>query len=365
MSLASRISLGSVCDYRQAADYLKKALVFGITGQDGSYLAKLLLRKGYQVYGTHRNPAFPDFWRLRYLGIQDEVSLLPLEVFNKESLAKAVNLSQPDEIYNLASQSTVKASFDDPTTSDEVTGSRVTMILEAIRRIDPRIRFFQASSREVFGRHGQGRRNESSHIRPESPYAAAKAYAGWLVNIYREKHGIFACNGILFNHESPLRGLEFVTRKISDAVARISLGMADSLELGSLDVRRDWGYAGDYVEAMWLMLQDQSPDDMVIATGETHTVREFLRKAFGLVGLDWKRHVVSSLSEDTGGKGGAISGDISRIKSRLGWQPETGFDQLIEMMVKEDVARWQRWLQGEIFPWDIDPGPVPCSSRTP
>ena len=336
---------------------MKKALIIGSTGQDGAYLAKFLGDKGYQVYGTYRRLPASNFWRLQYLGIHNDIELIPVDMLDGDSIVKAITTSQPDEVYNLASQSTVKASFEQPIIGGEDTGLGVTRILEAIRNINPRIRFYQASSSELFGRGGQKPRTEASPFHPANPYAAAKLYAYWMTNIYREKYGIFACNGILFNHESPLRGLDFVSRKISNAVARISLGLEKRLCLGNLGAKRDWGYAAEYVEAMWSMLQQQQPDDYVIATSEAHSVKEFVVKAFGMVNLNWQEYVqvdekyLAPLGE------GALRGDYSKAKKVLGWEPKVKFDELVELMVKEDMSRWQRWLKGEKFPWDAPSSP--------
>jgi len=331
---------------------MKKALIIGSTGQDGAYLAKFLGDKGYRVYGTYRKQPSSNLWRLRYLDIHKKIELIPIDMLDKESITKGIATSQPDEIYNLASQSTIKASLEQPITGGEDTGLAVTRILEAIRKINPKIRFYQASSRELFGPGGTGVRTEASPFQPANPYAAAKLYAYWMVNIYRNKYSIFACNGILFNHESPLRGLEFVSRKISNAVAKIFLGIERQLTLGNLEAKRDWGYAPDYVEAMWAMLQQPQPDDYVIATGEAHSVKEFVVKAFGMVGLNWQEYVRVDKKYPVLLYDGTLRGDYSKAKRVLGWEPKVKFDGLVGLMVKEDMSRWQRWLKGERFPWD-------------
>ena len=341
---------------------MKKALIIGSTGQDGAYLAKFLDGKGYQVYGTYRKLPVSNLWRLQYLSIHNDIKLLPINMLDGDSITKAITTSQPDEIYNLASQSTVRASFEQPIIGGEDTGLGVTKILEAIRSINPRIRFYQASSSELFGRRKPGLRTETSPFHPANPYAAAKLYAYWIANIYREKYGIFACNGILFNHESPLRGLEFVSRKISNAVAKISLGLEKQLCLGSLEAKRDWGYAAEYVEAMWSMLQQQQPDDYVIATSEAHSVKEFVAKAFGMVGLNWQEYVRVDKEYPVLLYNGALRGDYSKAKRVLGWEPKVKFDRLVELMVKEDLNRWQRWLKGEKIPWDA-PHDTPLSQE--
>jgi GDPmannose 4,6-dehydratase len=332
---------------------MKKALIIGSTGQDGAYLAKFLYNKGYQVYGTYRNLPTSNLWRLQYLNIHDNIKLLPIDMLDGNSITKAITTSQPDEVYNLASQSTVRASFEQPITGGEDTGLGVTRILEAIRDINPKIRFYQASSSELFTRSESGLRTEMSPFHPGNPYAAAKLYAYWMTNIYRDTYGIFVCNGILFNHESPLRGLEFVSRKISNTVAKIFLGLEKRLYLGSLEAERDWGYATEYVEAMWSMLQQPQSGDYVIATGEAHSVKEFVVKAFGIFGLNWQEYVrvdkgyLTPLVKET------LRGDYSKAKKVLGWEPKIKFDKLVELMVNEDLSRWQRRLKGEKFPWDI------------
>lgn len=330
----------------------KNALITGITGQDGAYLAQFLLDKGYRVYGTYRRISTPNFWRLQYLDVFDKVDLIPADLLDTSSIVEAVKVSQPDEIYHLAAQSFVFASFEQPVGAGEITGLGVTRILEVIREMNPKIRFYQASTSELYGRGNIVPQTEGTPFQPSSPYAAAKLYGHWVTRIYREGYGIFACNGILFNHESPLRGLEFVTRKISNAVAKIALGVDNKLRLGNLEAKRDWGYAPEYVESMWLILQQDEPDDYVIATGETHSVKEFVVKAFTVAGLDWKKHTkldkrfLRPLDVDF------LQGDYSKAKRKLGWRPQVKFDKLAEIMVREDLSRWERWLKGERFPWD-------------
>ena len=330
----------------------KNALITGITGQDGAYLARFLLDKGYRVYGTYRRLSTPNFWRLQYLDIFDKVDLVPADLLDTSSIVEAVKVSQPDEIYHLAAQSFVSASFEQPVGAGEITGLGVTRVLEVIREINPKIKFYQASTSELYGRGGTVPQTEKTAFQPSSPYAAAKLYGHWVSRIYREGYGIFACNGILFNHESPLRGLEFVTRKISNAVAKIALGVDNQLRLGNLEAKRDWGYAPEYVESMWLILQQDEPDDYVIATGETHSVKEFVVKAFTVAGLDWEKYTkldkrfLRPLDVDF------LQGDYSKAKRKLGWRPQVKFDKLAEIMVREDLSRWERWLKGERFPWD-------------
>jgi len=331
---------------------MKRALITGITGQDGAYLAKFLLDKGYKVYGIYRRVSTPNFWRLQYLDIFEKINLIPADIEDMSSIIEAIKISDPDEVYHLAAQSFVGASFEQPISTGYITGLSVTRILEAIRKINHKIKFYQASTSELYGNNGLSIQNENSPFKPTSPYAAAKLYGYWITKIYRESYNIFVCNGILFNHESPIRGLEFVTRKISNTVARISLGLENELRLGNLDAKRDWGYAPEYVESMWLMLQKDEPDDYVIATGEVHSVKEFCEKAFEVVGLNWEKYVKIDKRFlrllDTN----YLCGDYSKAQRELGWEPKIKFDKLVKIMVKEDLDRWERWQKGERFPWD-------------
>jgi GDPmannose 4,6-dehydratase len=330
----------------------KRALITGITGQDGAYLAKFLLGKGYEVFGTYRRLSTPNFWRLQYLNIFDKVNLIPADLVDTGSIVEAIKISEPDEIYHLAAQSFVGASFEQPVGTGDVTGLGVTRILEAVRHIDPGIKFYQASTSEIYGRGHSFSLTENSPFHPASPYAAAKLYGYWLTKQYREGYNIFACNGILFNHESPLRGLEFVTRKISNAVAKIALGIDKEVFLGNLEAKRDWGYAPDYVESMWLMLQQKEPDDYVIATNESHSVKEFAEKAFAVVGLDWQKYVKVDKKFLRPLDINFLQGDYSKAKEKLRWEPKVRFDELVKIMVEEDLNRWERWQRGERFPWD-------------
>lgn len=331
---------------------MKHALVTGITGQDGAYLAEFLLKKGYKVYGTFRRLSTPNFWRLQYLGIFDQIELLPVDLLDSFSITEAIKISQPDEIYNLAAQSFVGASFEQPLASAEITGLGVVKFLEAIRNIAPDVKFYQASTSEMFGDNQFTEQSEDTQFEPSSPYAAAKLYAHSMVKIYRKGYGIYACNGILFNHESPIRGLEFVTRKITNAVAKISLGLEEYIELGNIEAKRDWGYAPEYVEAMWLMLQQESPDDYVIATNETHTIKEFLEVAFRFVGLDWEKYVRIDERFMRPVDVRYLKGNYQKSLDNLGWQPKTRFSKLAEIMLQSDVERWKNWSNGEHFPWD-------------
>jgi len=330
----------------------KRALITGVTGQDGAYLAQFLLDKGYQVFGTFRRISTPNFWRIQYLNIFDKIGLIPVELIDTASITEAIISSKPDEIYNLAAQSFVGASFEQPVGTANVSGVAVPRILEVIRQVNPKIRFYQASTSELYGNHGKNILRESSPFRPVSPYAAAKIYGYWLTRIYREGYGIFAVNGILFNHESPLRGLEFVTRKITNSVAKIAIGLEKELCLGNLSAKRDWGYAPDYVKSMWLMLQHPTADDYVVATNESHSVEDFVREAFEAVGLNWKKHVKIDKRFMRPIDVNLLQGDYSKARKKLGWKPEVRFKKLVRIMVEEDLQRWQRWQQGEIFPWD-------------
>jgi GDPmannose 4,6-dehydratase len=335
---------------------MKKALITGITGQDGAYLAKFLLDKGYEVYGTYRRLSTPNFWRLEYLGIFDEVNLIPADLSDTGSIVEALKISEPDEVYHLAAQSFVEASFETPAATGDITGLSVTRILEAIRQNRQDVKFYFAATSEMFGKTGllNGGKplNENDIFRPMSPYAAAKVYAFWITQIYREGYGIFAVNGILFNHESPLRGLEFVTRKIANEVAKISLGLSEELRLGNLAAKRDWGYAPEHVEAMWLMLQNHEANDFVIATGEAHSVKEFVEKSFDVVNLDWQDYVKVDKRFFRPLDVPCLVGDYSKAEKELGWRPRTKFNKLAETLVREEVSRWERWLNGERFPWD-------------
>jgi len=330
----------------------KRALITGVTGQDGAYLAKFLLGKGYQVFGTYRRLSTPNFWRLQYLDVFDKVSLIPADLIDAASVIEAIKISEPDEVYHLAAQSFVGTSFEQPIGAGEITGLGVTRVLEATREVNAKIKFYQASTSELYGGGNIEPQTEDTPFQPSSPYAAAKLYGYWVTKIYREGYGIFACNGILFNHESPLRGLEFVTRKISNTVAKIALGLEKELRLGNLEAKRDWGYAPEYVESMWLILQQETPDDYVIATNETHSVKEFVESAFNVVGLDWGKYVKVDERFLRPLDVNFLQGDYSKAKRKLGWGPRVKFAELVELMVKEDLSRWQRWQKGERFPWD-------------
>jgi len=335
----------------------KTALITGITGQDGPYLADFLLDKNYEIYGTYRRTSSPNFWRLQSLGILDQINLVPVDLADASSLTEAVRVSEPDEVYHLAAQSFVGASFEAPLSTGDVTGLATCRLLEAIRHNAPGCRFYQASTSELYGNAGEAPQNEETEFNPVSPYAAAKLYAHNITQTYRGGYDIFACAGILFNHESPLRGLEFVTRKISNAVARIKLGLQEKVYLGNLDAKRDWGYAPEYVEAMWRMLQQDAPDDYVIATGEAHSVRDFCEAAFGHVDLDWEACVEVDQRFFRPIDVNVLRGDPSKAERELGWERGTSFHHLVETMVDADLERWRRWEKGEKFPWDAPDHP--------
>ena len=318
---------------------MKRALVTGITGQDGSYLAEFLLQKDYMVFGMVRRSSTDNLARIEHL--LGQIELRPGDLLDQSSLTSILREAQPDEVYNLAAQSFVPASWEQPIATTQYTALGVARLLEAIRLECPHARFYQASSSEMFGKALEVPQNERTPLYPRSPYGVAKTYGHWVTVNYRESHNIFACSGILFNHESPRRGKEFVSRKVTDAVARIARGLATELRLGNLEARRDWGYAGDYVEAMWLMLQQDSPDDYVIATGETHSVRELVEIAFAAAGLDWKRHVKIDPKLLRPAEVELLQGDSTKARRQLGWKPTVSFRDLIETMVKADLEAHQ------------------------
>ncbi len=319
---------------------MKTALITGITGQDGSYLAELLLAKGYRVVGMVRRSSTVNFSRLEH--IQDRIEIVQGDLLDQSSMMDIMAEYQPDEVYNLAAQSFVPTSWKQPVLTGEFTGLGVTRILEAMRLTRPTARFYQASSSEMFGKVQAVPQTETTPFYPRSPYGVAKVYGHWITVNYRESYNLFACSGILFNHESPRRGLEFVTRKVSHMVAKIKLGLADKLPMGNLEAQRDWGFAGDYVKAMWLMLQQDQPDDYVIATNETHSVRELCAVAFGCVGLDYRDFVVEDPRFFRPAEVDLLIGDPAKAKAQLGWQPETSFRQLVEMMVTADLQALKR-----------------------
>jgi len=315
----------------------KAALITGITGQDGSYLAEFLLSKGYTVYGLVRRSSTINFERLFHL--QDKIELIPGDLLDQNSLISALQHSAAEEVYNLASQSFVPTSWNQPVLTGEFTALGVTRMLEAVRFVNPRIRFYQASSSEMFGMVRESPQNETTPFYPRSPYGVAKLYGHWITVNYRESYNLFACSGILFNHESPRRGFEFVTRRVTYGAARIKLGLQQKLRMGNLDAERDWGFAGDYVQAMWMMLQQDKPQDYVIATGVTHSVRQLLEVAFGHLGLDCRKYIETDPALLRPAEVHHLRGDFSKAQRELGWKPTMSFEQLIKLMVDEDIAR--------------------------
>jgi len=315
----------------------KKALITGITGQDGSYLAEFLLKQGYDVYGMVRRTSTVRYERIQH--IQNQLHIIQGDMGDLSSLITAIKDIQPDEIYNLAAQSFVPTSWNQPVFTGDITGLGVTRILDAIRSVNPEIRFYQASSSEMFGKVQEVPQRETTPFYPRSPYGVAKVYGHWITINYRESYDMFACSGILFNHESPRRGMEFVTRKVTYHAAKIKLGLANEIRIGNTDAKRDWGYAGDYVRAMWLMLQQDAPDDYVVATGETHSVERLLEVAFSCVDLDWQNHAVQDPRFMRPAEVDLLVGDPSKAGSKLGWEPQVSFEKLITMMVESDLQK--------------------------
>ena len=322
---------------------MRKALITGITGQDGSYLAEFLLEKGYQVIGMVRRTSTLNFERIRH--IQERITLVQGDLLDQMSLIDLLKEHRPHEVYNLAAQSFVPTSWKQPVLTGEFTALGVTRLLDAIRLVDPEIRFYQATSSEIFGKVREVPQRETTPLYPRSPYGVAKVYGHWITVNYRESYNLFACSGILFNHESPRRGLEFVTRKSTYGAARIKLRLANELRMGNLEARRDWGYAGDYVRAMWMMLQQSEPDDYVIATGETHSVREWLEECFGYLGLNWQDYVVVDPQYLRPAEVDQLIGDPSKARQKLGWKPEVSFKELVHLMVDADLALVRQQMQ--------------------
>jgi GDPmannose 4,6-dehydratase len=318
----------------------KRAIITGITGQDGSYLAELLLAKGYEVVGVVRRSSTPNYWRIQHL--LDRITLRPADLLDQLSLLRLIEAVRPDEFYNLAAMSFVPASWDQPLLTGDFNAMGVTRVLDAVRQVDPSIKLYQASSSEMYGRVREVPQTELTPFYPRSPYGVSKVFGHYITVNYRESYDMFAVSGVLFNHESPRRGLEFVTRKVTDGVARIKLGLANDLALGNLDAKRDWGFAGDYVRAMWMMLQQPDADDYVIATGVTHSVRELVEVAFAHAGLDWQRYVRVDPTFLRPAEVDLLIGDASKAKHVLGWEPHVTFEQLIQIMVDEDVRRLSR-----------------------
>jgi GDPmannose 4,6-dehydratase len=318
----------------------KRALITGITGQDGSYLAELLLERGYEVIGAVRRTSAPNLWRIAH--VLDRIEIRPADLLDQLSIIRLLDATRPTELYNLAAMSFVPASWDQPMLTGEFNAQGVTRVLEAIRHVDPSIRLYQASSSEMYGKVREVPQTELTPFYPRSPYGVSKVFGHYITVNYRESYDLFACSGILFNHESPRRGLEFVTRKVTDGVARIKLGLASTLSLGNLDAQRDWGFAGDYVRAMWLMLQQPQPDDYVIATGVAHSVRELVETAFEHAGLDWQKHVRTDPALLRPAEVDHLIGDASKARTVLGWQPAVDFTGLVRMMVDADLERLSR-----------------------
>jgi len=325
---------------RQDASRFAKALITGITGQDGSYLAEFLLEKGYKVYGMVRRASTENFERINH--IRDKIQLEQADLLDQLSIIELIKKTKPDEIYNLAAQSFVPTSWNQPVLTGEFNALGVTKILEGIRLVNPKIKFYQASSSEMFGKVREVPQNEKTPFYPRSPYGVAKVYGHFITVNYRESYGIFACSGILFNHESPRRGKEFVSRKVTDGVAQIKLGLSKKLYLGNLEAKRDWGYAGDYVRAMWLMLQNDKAEDFVIATGVNHSVKDLVKIAFAHVGLDWKKYVKVDPKLVRPAEVDILLGDPSYARKKLGWKPEVKFENLIKMMVDADLERYKK-----------------------
>ncbi len=318
---------------------MKTALITGVTGQDGSYLAEFLLKKDYEVYGIVRRSSSSNFERIKH--IQDDLKLLQGDLLDQNSLIGAIEASCPDEVYNLGAQSFVPTSWNQPVLTGEFTALGVTRILEAIRLVNKKIRFYQASSSEMFGKVAEVPQNEQTVFYPRSPYGVAKLYAHWITVNYRESYDLFCCSGILFNHESPRRGLEFVTKKVSNGVARIKMGLSNELRMGNLDAKRDWGFAGDFVEAMWLMVQQDEPEDYVISTDEAHSVKELVEVAFDYVGLNWKDYVVIDPKFVRPAEVDLLLGDSAKARNKLKWLPKVKFEELIRMMVDYDIERYK------------------------
>ncbi len=325
----------------------KCALITGITGQDGSYLADFLLEKGYAVHGMVRRASTETFDRIEHL--RDKIAIHQGDLLDQLSLIRLLEEAQPDELYNLGAMSFVPTSWNQPVLTGEFTALGVTRLLEAVRLVNPKIRIYQASSSEMFGKVREIPQKETTPFYPRSPYGVAKVYGHFITVNYRESFGLWACSGILFNHESPRRGKEFVTRKVTDTAARIKLGLTDKLHLGNLDARRDWGYAGDYVRAMWLMLQQDEPDDYVISTGEAHSVRELVEIAFDRVGLNWQDYVISEQSLYRPAEVDFLIGDYSKAKDKLGWEPRVSFQELVEMMVDSDLESCKRLMEHNLL----------------
>ena len=331
---------------------MKRALITGITGQDGAYLAKLLLEKGYKVFGGHRKVSIANFWRLHYLNIYDKIDFLPFDLSDSKSISKMLKNSEPDVVYNCAAQSAVASSFDHPSYTSDVTGSGVIRILEGIKNFNDKIKFFQAASSEMYGLEKSVTKNENTSFHPISPYSIAKVHAYWITRMYREAYGMFAVNGILFNHESPIRGIEFVTRKISNGVAKISLGLEKSLKLGNLSAQRDWGYAPEYIEGIISMMTQKKSDDYILATNETHSIKEFVDEACKVANISNSK-IKSSKENFRLHDVQKTKGSYKKAKKELGWSPKTKFKKIVKIMVEADIDRWEKFLKKESQAWDV------------
>ncbi len=331
---------------------MKRVLITGITGQDSAYLAKSLLKKGYKVFGGYRKTSTPNFWRLHYLKIHDKINFVSFDLLDSKSISKMIEYSNPDVVYNNAAQSFVAASFDQPLYTNDVTGSGVIRMLESIRNFNDKIKFFQASSSEMYGTEKSVIKNENTAFHPISPYAIAKVNAYWMTRMYREAYGMYCVNGILFNHESPLRGIEFVTRKISNGVARISLGLEKDLKLGNLSAQRDWGYAPEYIEGVISMMEQKNAEDYILATGETHSISEFVDEACKVANISNSK-IKSSKKNFRLQDIQITKGDYSKAENKLGWKPKTKFKKIVKIMVETEIERWEKFLKKESQPWDL------------
>ena len=331
---------------------MKRALITGITGQDGAYLADLLLKKGYKVFGTFRRTSTPNFWRLQNLGIYSQIKLIPADLLDMGSMIEAIKVSDADEIYNLAASSFVGTSFEQSVGNAEITGLAVTKLLETIRFLNEDIKFYQASSSEMFGNGKFATQNEETPFFPASPYAVSKLYAHWITDLYRKSYKIFSCCGVLFNHESPIRGLEFVSRKITNGAVKISLGLNDKLVLGNLKAKRDWGFTPEYMAVIYEMMHQDKADDYVISTGESHSVSDFAKEAFDIVGLNWKKYVKSDKKFFRPYELHDLRGNSKKAVKHFKWKPKITFKKLVKIMVDADLKRWNDFLNGKVFPWD-------------
>jgi GDPmannose 4,6-dehydratase len=331
---------------------MKRALITGITGQDSAYLAKSLLKKGYKVFGAHRKTSTPNFWRLQHLNVYDKMNFVSFDLLDSKSISEMLDKTNPDIVYNNAAQSFVASSFDQPVYTTDVTGSGVIRMLEGIKNFNDKIKFFQAASSEMYGLEKSITKNENTPFHPISPYSIAKVHAYWITRMYREAYGMFAVNGILFNHESPIRGIEFVTRKISNGVAKISLGLEKSLKLGNLSAQRDWGYAPEYIEGIISMMTQKKSDDYILATNETHSIKEFLDEACKVAHISNSK-IQSSKKNFRLHDVQKTKGSYKKAKKELGWSPKTKFKKIVKIMVEADIDRWEKFLKKEPQSWDL------------